>query len=268
MEKLSVNGLNIAYEDRGEGEVIVLLHGFCGSAGYWDALVPELSKQYRCLVPDLRGHGSSDAPLGSYTIEQMAEDVKGLLEKLEISSCTMLGHSMGGYVTLAFAQHYPAYLKGFGLIHSTAYADSEEAKEKRLKAAAAVQSGITGFIDGLVPGLFAPDHVDTMADAVNAVREIGYRTPPQGAAGAALAMRERVDRRDVLSSTMLPVLLVAGEKDQVVPIERTFTADGANITKSVLKGAGHMSMYETPEQLLAVISDFARSIYETDKAGL
>ncbi|WP_138494755.1 alpha/beta fold hydrolase [Paenibacillus pinistramenti] len=262
MEKALVNGINIAYEDRGEGEVIVLLHGFCGSSMYWDSIIPELSKHYRCLAPDLRGHGSSDAPLGAYTIEQMAEDIKELLNVLGIESCTLLGHSMGGYVTLAFARQYPAKLDGFGLIHSTAYADSEEAKENRLKAAAAAQSGITTFIDGLVPGLFAEEHVESMPDAVNAVREIGYRTPPQGASGAAMAMRERADRRDVLSATPLPVLLVAGEKDRVVPLERTFTADGSNVTKCVLKGAGHMSMYEAPEQLLAVVEDFSRSIYD------
>ena len=111
-------------------------------------------------------------------------------------------------------------------------------------------------MDGLVPGLFAPDHVESLTTQVNRVKEIGYQTAPQGAIGAALAMRERPDRRDVLSATPLPVLLVAGEKDGVVPPERTFTSDKPHIVQATIAGAGHMSMYEAPEELIQVIKQF------------
>lgn len=266
MEQAKVNGISMAYEDRGEGETIVLLHGFCGSAAYWDKVNPLLADNYRCIAPDLRGHGGTDAPVGAYTIEQMAEDVMALMETLNINSYTLLGHSMGGYVALSILQQDPSKLDGIGLVHSTAYADSEEAKAKRLDAVSKIQSGLVDFIDNLVPGLFAEGNVSSMPEAIIAARQIGYRTPPQGAAGAALAMRERVDRRDVLSATLRPVLLIAGEQDRVVPLERTFTAEGSNVTKSVIKGAGHMSMYEAPEQLTAVIEDFVRSIHASKQA--
>lgn len=263
MEKLTINGAMIAYEDQGEGDVLVLLHGFCGSSAYWEHVMPLLSKQYRVIAPDLRGHGLSDAPLGAYTIEQMADDVAGLLKDLAVERYTLLGHSMGGYVTLSLAQRYAGRLNGFGLIHSTAYPDSEEAKEKRLQAVSVIGTeGITPFVDGLVPGLFAPANAASYETALDRVKEIGYKTPPQGASGAALAMRERIDRRDVLSATTLPVLLVAGEDDRLIPIERTFTTEGSNVTKAVIKGAGHMSMYEAPEQLAVVINDFLRQIHE------
>lgn len=266
MEKLTISGTTIAYESQGEGDVLVLLHGFCGSSAYWEQVMPLLSKQYRVIAPDLRGHGLSDAPLGAYTIEQMADDVAGLLEQLSVERYTLLGHSMGGYVTLSLAQRYAGRLNGFGLIHSTAYPDSEEAKEKRLQAVSVIGTeGITPFVDGLVPGLFAPANAASHEAALDRAKEIGYKTPPQGASGAALAMRERIDRRDVLSATTLPVLLVAGEDDRLIPLERTFTAEGSNVTKAVIKGAGHMSMYEAPEQLAAVISDFLRHIYEENE---
>lgn len=262
MDKANINGCTIAYEDRGTGEVLVLLHGFCGSSAYWDRILPLLSSSYRLIIPDLRGHGASSSPNGAYTIEQMADDVVGLMEYLNVPQYTLLGHSMGGYIALSIAQRYSSRLKGYGLVHSTAYPDSEEAKEKRLKAVSTIQSsGITDFIDGLIPGLFAPNHVESMKEAVTAAMQIGYRTPPQGACGAALAMRERVDRRDVMTALPIPVLLVAGEHDQVVPLERTFTADGPHVFKSVIKGAGHMSMYEAPEQLASVIIDFLREIH-------
>ncbi|MFD1177171.1 alpha/beta fold hydrolase [Paenibacillus puldeungensis] len=266
MDKITVNGSTIAYEQQGQGETVVLLHGFCGSSAYWEKVQPLLAGQYRVIAPDLRGHGSTDAPLGSYTIEQMADDVAGLLEALNIPEYTLLGHSMGGYVTLSLAQRYASRLNGFGLVHSTAYPDSEEVKEKRLQAVSAIRAeGITSFVDGLVPGLFAADALEKHKADLDRVKEIGYRTPPQGAAGAAMAMRARVDRRDVLAEATLPLLLVAGENDPIFPMERLFTVDGPNVTKAVIKGAGHMSMFEAPEQLSAVIHDFLHKISSTSE---
>ncbi|WP_339244986.1 alpha/beta hydrolase [Paenibacillus sp. FSL R10-2796] len=260
MERVRCDGSNICYSDQGKGEVIVLLHGFCGSAEYWEQVIPVLSSGYRVIAPDLRGHGASEAPLGPYSIEQMADDVLGLLDSLEIAECIMLGHSLGGYITLSFAQRYASRLKGFGLIHSTAYPDSEEAKEKRLKSVSAIQNeGITPFVDSFVPGLFAEATASASPQLLERVKEIGYKTPPQGAAGAALAMRERPDRRDVITATTLPVLLVAGEQDGLIPAERTFTADKPNITQATISGTGHMSLFEAPERLAEIIKDFVQA---------
>jgi 3-oxoadipate enol-lactonase len=257
MENVRCEGSNICYSDQGKGEVIVLLHGFCGSAEYWEKVIPGLTANYRVIAPDLRGHGASDAPLGAYTIEQMADDVLSLLNALEIPECYLLGHSLGGYITLSFAQRHASRLKGFGLIHSSGYPDSEEAKENRLKSVSMIQNdGIFAFVDQLVPGLFASGAAPQLLERA---KEIGYKTPPQGAAGAAMAMRERPDRRDVISATALPVLLVAGAEDSKVTPERTFTSDNRNITKATLPGVGHMSMYEASEQLAQIIKDFVHA---------
>lgn len=257
MEKVLCDGNTICYREQGQGEPLVLLHGFCGSSEYWDQVVPLLSDHYRCIVPDLRGHGSSDAPLGAYTIEQMADDVLHLLDSLELSKVTLLGHSLGGYITLSFVQRYSSRLNGFGLIHSTAFPDSEEAKEKRLLAVSSIQTqGITSFVDNMIPSLFAPDHVESHPEWINFAKEIGYKTPPQGASGAAMAMRERPDRRDVLSASVLPVLLVAGEQDGIISQDKTFTVDQPNVTQVTIAGAGHMSMIEAPDQLANRIISF------------
>lgn len=152
MEKVLCDGYTLCYAEQGQGEPIVLLHGYCGSSEYWDKVVPLLSDKYRVIVPDLRGHGHSDAPLGAYSIEQMADDVMKLLDELKIDKVTLFGHSLGGYITLSFTQRYASRLNGFGLIHSTGFPDSDEAKEKRLNAISTIQSeGITTFIDGMVP---------------------------------------------------------------------------------------------------------------------
>ncbi|WP_046216088.1 alpha/beta fold hydrolase [Paenibacillus wulumuqiensis] len=247
------------FTDTGTGEPLVLLHGFMGSAAYWDEVVPELSKRYRCIVPDLRGHGRSPAPEGSYRIEQMAEDVIRLLDHLELSQVTVLGHSMGGYIALVLAEQYSGYLKAWGLVHSTGYEDSPEAREKRLQTVSKINSeGVAAFVDGFIEGLFAPESVTSLPQAVQKAREIGYHTPPQGACGAAMAMRERPDRRSVIASSTLPVLLVAGERDAIVPAERLFTAEGEQITAIVIPGVGHMSMLEAPQELVSVIDRFLK----------
>ncbi|WP_028590386.1 alpha/beta fold hydrolase [Paenibacillus massiliensis] len=260
MKKVLCEGTTICYAEEGQGEqVVLLLHGFCGSSAYWDDVVPLLSEAYRCIVPDLRGHGRTDAPKGAYSIDGMADDILKLMNELNIPRAAVLGHSMGGYIALSLAERYPDRLSAVGLIHSTAYPDTEEAKDKRLQAVSTIENkGITAFIDGLVPGLFAPEHLEQMPDQVLKVRELGYKTPPQGASGAALAMRERPDRRDVLSSTSLPVLLVAGEKDQLIPVDRTFTAEGPNVQHTIIAGAGHMSMLEAPTELAQVITGFMK----------
>ncbi|CAM3030755.1 alpha/beta fold hydrolase [Paenibacillus sediminis] len=261
MEKVNVDGYTISYSDQGAGEAAVLLHGFCGSSAYWNDIVPLLSSHYRLIVPDLRGHGRSDAPMGPYSIDQMADDIVKLLDHLQISKATVFGHSLGGYISLSLAERYPLRMKGFSLVHSTAYPDSEEAKKKRLQAVSSIQAhGIADFVDGLIPGLFAADNVKLMPEKIMRAKEIGYHTPPQGAIGASLAMHDRPDRRDVIANSELPVLLVAGEKDGVVPHEKTFTASKSNIIQSIIPGAGHMSMMEKPQQLANVMHSFLERI--------
>ncbi|MBO2945525.1 alpha/beta hydrolase [Paenibacillus sp. F411] len=263
MEKVICNGKTICYLEQGQGEPVILLHGFCGSSSYWEPVLPQLHG-YRFIVPDLRGHGKSDAPMGPYTIEQMADDVLMLMDELEVPKAVLLGHSLGGYITLSFAQRHSERLNGFGLIHSTGYSDSDEAKEKRLKAVSTIQgAGITDFIDSLIPGLFAPGNREIQTGSIQKAKEIGYQTPPQGAVGAALAMRERPDRRDVLSATTLPVLLVAGEKDELIPEERVFTTDHPNVTQAVISGAGHMSMMEAPQELARTMDSFLSSVFSS-----
>ncbi len=245
------------YTESGKGTPLVLLHGFLGSSAYWDELIPLLSSSYRCITPDLRGHGRSLAPEGSYRIEQMADDVIQLLDYLQLPSATVLGHSMGGYVTLALAEQHADRLDGWGLIHSTPHEDAPQAKENRLLAVSKINSeGIAAFTDGMVEGLFAPASLEQLPKAVQKVRELGYATPPQGACGAALAMRERPDRRQILATSPKPILLVAGAQDRLIPSDRLFTSEGDNIKTHTIASAGHMGMLETPAELAEIIRDY------------
>jgi len=258
----------IAYCEQGEKRdrdepVMLLLHGYCGSSSYWKEVLPHLSKHGRVIVPDLRGHGASTAPKQDvYDMNDYADDVAMLMDALGESQAILIGHSLGGYVTLAAAERYPDKLRAYGLVHSTALPDGEEAKANRDKAAAAIrEQGIAAFVEGLVPKLFAPGHVATMADQVEQAKAIGRGTAPEAAIATAMGMKQRPDRSRVLREAVLPVLLVAGQEDGVVPPERTLSGEaGPAASRVLLEGCGHMSMLERPERLAAELAAFASSV--------
>ncbi|UUZ92867.1 alpha/beta hydrolase [Paenibacillus sp. P25] len=253
--------LRLAYTDQGEGTPVVLLHGFCGSSAYWDEVLPLLQGRARLIVPDLRGHGDSGAPDEPYGMETLADDIAGLLEELQLSKAVLIGHSLGGYATLAFAEKYPERLLAFGLIHSTAYQDDDKGKQGRLNSMETIRTkGLPAFVEGLIPRLFAPAHVETMKDAVELAKQIGRGTSPDGAIRTLEGMRTRPDRGAVLKSAKVPLLLVAGEHDQLIPSEKTFTVEGGGVTQVKLAEAGHMSMMEAPDKLAEAIGAFVSKL--------
>lgn len=260
------SGDTLAYAVHGtkrspEDPVILLLHGYCGSSAYWEDTLPLLAGAGRFVVPDLRGHGLSSAPKEDvYDMSDMARDIAQLLDALGERRAVLLGHSLGGYITLAFAEAYPDRLAGFGLVHSTPLPDSDEAKANRERAARTIRDeGITTFVGGLVPKLFAEANRESMRDKVERALAIGRGTSPSGAAATALGMKARPDRSFVLRESSLPVLLVAGRGDQVVAPERTFAAEGSGARRVVIEDAGHMSMMETPAELAHAIASFAEA---------
>ncbi|WP_421379145.1 alpha/beta fold hydrolase [Bacillus salacetis] len=250
-------GINeLAFKDHGEGQTVILLHGFCGSSDYWEKVMPLLD-QYRVIAVDLRGHGGSGIPEGGYSIEDMAKDVNYFMDQKQLKDVYMFGHSLGGYVTLSFAEKFPDKLKGFGLIHSTPLPDDEKAKDKRTESIKKIDSeGMESFINGLVPNLFNQDKIEELDDEINKAKEIGYNTSPAGAKETLKAMRSRGDLRTVVKNSGVPVLLVAGANDSVVHQEKTFAADGDHVKKVVLERSGHMGIYEEPEKLAMEIKSF------------
>ncbi|PYI51107.1 alpha/beta fold hydrolase [Paenibacillus flagellatus] len=259
--KLPERAMEVAYRDEGEGMPVLLLHGFCGSSSYWDAIIPLLAGHCRLIVPDLPGHGSTGVPAQPYPIESFADDMAALLRRLNVEKAIWIGHSLGGYVTLAAAERHPDVVAAFGLVHSTAFPDDEQGRENRLKAIQTVlDSGIVPFVDGLIPKLFAPKHVESMEDRVEEAKKIGYGTPAEGAVLTLEAMRGRPDRNGVLAGFERPVLLVAGESDQVIKTEKTFSAQGTNIRQTLLADCGHMSMMEAPARLAETLQSFVESV--------
>jgi 3-oxoadipate enol-lactonase len=258
MNKVTVdNGTTIAYEKAGNGQPIVLLHGYCGSHHYWDEVIPLLTPYGRVITLDLRGHGASSASDGVYSMEQLAEDLAQLLDKLKLPKVSLFGHSLGGYIALAFAERYPERLLTFGLVHSTSLPDGEAAQASRLKAAETIRTkGVTSFVDELIPKLFTATHRQSMPEQLKKAKEIGYETSPDGAAGCALGMKERPNRSSVLEQLDAPILLLAGELDEVITPDRRFPVSKENITSLTLSHVAHMSMMEDPQAFAAAIRSF------------
>ncbi|WP_342431530.1 alpha/beta hydrolase [Neobacillus sp. FSL H8-0543] len=258
---VNLNGITVSYNEKGKGSPIVLLHGFCGSNGYWDNVIKKLSEHYRVIALDLPGHGESANLEGTGTIEDIADHIKDVLYYLNVPQVTMFGHSLGGYITLAFAEKYIQMVNGFSLIHSTAFPDSEEAKKGREAGVAKVkQEGVSAFIDGLIPKLFSPDNVGKNKNDIKTAKEIGYTTSSQGAIKTLIAMKNRPDRNSVLESATIPVLLIAGKKDQIIPPEKTFSVSKSNIKHAFIENSGHMSMYENPSELINQMMEFLKTL--------
>lgn len=249
----------ISYTCIGQGMPVVLIHGFGEDHRIWQKQLAVLQQNHRIFLPDLPGTGASSLNSETVSIESMAEAIKVMLDEEEISSCIMLGHSMGGYITLAFAEKYPERLQAFGLIHSTAYADSEEKKEARKKSIAFIQeNGAYAFMKTTIPTLFSATFHETNNELVQQLTEQSKQFAPATLTAYYNAMMNRPDRTAVLKQTKVPVLLFIGEEDKAVnPADALAQASlPAVCMVKLIPGIAHMGMLEASTVLNETITAF------------
>lgn len=256
---LTENDLTLNYMIYGSGEPVVLLHGFGEDSAVWSGFIPTLGQQYQLIVPDLRGSGKSTGDMSNVSMESLADDVAKILEKENIHDTFMIGHSMGGYITLAYAERYPHKLKGLGLFHSTAFADSDEKKAARIKNADFIRKyGSAKFIEQSTPNLFSELFRKNQPAVVEEFIERYGTFTPTSLVAYTEAMMNRPDRTNVLKNFNNPVLLIMGEFDNAVPLEQGLKlcqiADFTYIY--IATQSGHMGMLEEPEFCLKALQDF------------
>lgn len=261
MLTMKVKKKTITYAEAGEGKVIVLLHGFTESMKIWNSFVSKLSGKYRVITIDLPGHGRSARLDKVQTMEIMADTVYAVLKKSKVSKCIMVGHSMGGYVTLAFAAKYPSMLKGFGLFHSHCFADSPEEAEVRNRTIALVEKDKFGFMAQFIPGLFPPAAHKKFSAEIKRLIQRASKMEKESVTAALEGMKIRADHLTTLQETRLPVLFIIGQADPKAPLSRLWEMVSAPSVSRLLllKTCGHMGYLEEPDECLDAIRDFARS---------
>ena len=235
---------------------MVLLHGFLENQTMWQDLIPEWSKKNRIITIDLLGHGKTACLGYVHSMEDHAEAVMAVLSKLRIRKAIFVGHSMGGYVALAFAETYPENLRGLVLLNSTTRADSEERKHNRDRAVKAVKSDYTSFIRLSISNLFSLDNRARLQNEIENVKLEALKTPLQGIIASLEGMKIRKDREVLLHLTPYPKMLILGEKDPVLLYDIAREQIENTSVKLVTLSGGHMSHIENKEELISVLLDF------------
>ena len=244
---------------------VIFIHGFAEDGKIWKNQIEFLQKDFLLIIPDLPGSGKSinDNEKKISTIDDYADCIKAIINEEKISSCIIIGHSMGGYVALAFAEKFLEHLLAFGLFHSTAFADSEEKKTVRRKSIDFINKhGAAAFIKQSMPNLFAesfkhlhPQVIEELIDRYdnfNAASLVSYYE----------AMMQRPDRTTVLENFKKPVLLIIGEKDNAVPLEQSLKQSHLPQISyiHILENVAHMGMFEETKRVNTLLLSFIKTV--------
>ncbi|WP_433779420.1 alpha/beta fold hydrolase [Flavobacterium anhuiense] len=256
MKTLLYKNTTISYSDSGKGNAIVLLHGFLENKKMWKEYVDFFSEKYRVITIDLLGHGESE-PLGYvHEMEDNANVVNEVLKNIKIEKAIIVGHSMGGYVALAFAELYPDKIQKLVLLNSTSKEDSEERKLNRTRAIKAVKQNYASFVSLAIANLFSENNRTRLAEEIEKVKTEALKTPLQGIIASQEGMKIRKDREWILKENRFPVLLILGKKDPVLNYEENLSQIEDTTAELVSFEDGHMSQIENKEELKIALSHF------------
>lgn len=241
----------------------MLLHGFLGSKEIWEHTRAELAKHFKVICIDLPGHGQSDCYGYVHGMELMAKSVKAVMDRLHFKKYVLVGHSMGGYAALAFAEQFPDCVKGICLFHSTSYADSEQKKLDRDKAIKAVKSDPQIYIRATIGNLFAGKNARSMKYEINFATEIAGKTKRQGIVDALEGMKDRLPRDIILRFANYPVQFIVGRYDNILPIDTLLeqTKFCKHPYTLVLEDSGHMGFLEQSDLCVRHLKKFFRKCF-------
>lgn len=260
MPKVLFKDINIYFEELGQGSSVVLLHGFLEGHWMWLEVAAELAKKHRVLIIDLPGHGKSDCIGYIHTMDEMAEAVKAVVNHLGIRRIDLIGHSMGGYVGLAYAERYPDDLRSLTLYQSTSRADDKEQKSNRDRAITLVKQKPSSFVRQSIPQLFRPVNRLKFKKEINRLKDLALKTPPQGIVAALAGMRDRPNRELLLRFPPYPIHIIAGEKDPRIPLQTLIeqAAISEEVHLHVIKGVGHMSYIEDFDRTITLFKQILK----------
>lgn len=239
---------------------MVLIHGFCETSRMWSDFADQLAQDFRVICPDLPGIADSPISGDQITLEEVAVILEEWMETNQIEDPIVIGHSLGGYITLALLELMGKRLKAIGLFHSTAFADDTAKKEMRNRAITFLRkNGVDKFVVSFIPPLFPEDRREELNDAIESAIKEGKRSTLEGLVAYTGAMRDRKERLDILKHYSGPKLLIAGTLDGAVKIEASRAQKDAFSHYVELEGVGHMGMVEKKAETLTIVKEFALS---------
>jgi pimeloyl-ACP methyl ester carboxylesterase len=246
------------YRSIGSGKPVMLLHGFAEDGDVWKNQIEFLKDHFYLIIPDLPGSGRSEM-INDMSIEGLADSIKAILAQEDIKECTMAGHSMGGYISLAFAEKYPDRISSLALVHSSAFADSGEKKANRLKSIEFVKkNGAYEFLKAVIFDLFSETWAAKNPEAVEKQIEKSKSFADEAVIAYYQAMINRPDRTHVLKNFSKPVLFIIGEHDKAVPFEQSmqqcYLPDISHI--HILRNSAHMGMLEEADNVNQALLQF------------
>lgn len=258
-KSITFKNANISFSDNGKGTAVVLIHGFLENSTMWDSIVPELSKKNRIITIDLLGHGNSDCLGYVHSMHLFAETVEAVLKHLRIRKCIMVGHSLGGYVALAFAQKYSQKTKGLCLMNSTSNEDDNERKDLRARANKMVQSNFTNMVRMSFVNLFREENRAKFEEEIKLALKEALKTPIQGYIAANEGMKLRPNTNHVLKKNTFKKLIIIGEKDPVLDYKKSLNETKKTNSEYVVFPDGHMSHIENQVELVTALKSFIKS---------
>jgi pimeloyl-ACP methyl ester carboxylesterase len=258
-KSITFKNANISFSDEGKGNTIVLIHGFLENATMWKDVVPELSKRNRIITFDLLGHGKSDCLGYVHSMELFAETIEVILKHLQIRKCVLVGHSLGGYVALAFAEKHPQKIKGLCLMNATSNEDDEERKSLRTRASKMIQNNFTNVVRMSFTNLFGEKSRLLFKDEIITALKEASQTPVQGYIAAQEGMRIRLNRNAVLAKNDFKKLLIVGENDLVLDFKSSKEEAKKTNSEIVVFSNGHMPHIENKTELIKTLRAFVKN---------
>lgn len=263
------HGIRLAYDDHGTGVPVVFLHAFPLNRSMWAPQVATLSSHFRTITLDFRGHGESDAPLWSFSLNHYADDVAALLDHLAVPQAILVGLSMGGYVSLAFSRQHRHRLLALVLADTRAQADSPEGRTGRFHLAqTAYGKGAGAVADIMLPKLLGATSLQHKPDLVEYIRQTIQQTPVSGIVVDLMAMADRPDSVAQLQAITCPTLVVVGQEDFTTPHAdaELMARETPGARLAVIPAAGHVSNREQPEVFNEVLRGFVEGLQKSHEA--
>ena len=257
-KSLTFKNANISFSDQGTGTAVILIHGFLENATMWKNVIPEISKRNRVVTIDLLGHGKTDCLGYIHTMELFAETIAAVLKDLRIRKCILVGHSLGGYIALAFAEKHPQKVKGLCLMNATSNEDTSERKALRLRANKMITSNFRNMVRMSFANLFGPKSKTIFKKEIELAISKALQTPMQGYIAAQEGMQLRANRNHVLTDNSFKKLLIIGKKDPVLDFETSLDEAEKTDSAIVVFENGHMPHIENKLALNDALKEFMK----------